>query len=152
CFLVVWRWTDRPLLFGFVVGAVMLVSLVGLEAQGKVIYRQRSFFGIHRVVIDPTGTYVQLYHGGTIHGMQKLGQAVTPEPLTYSPRSGPIGQLFEVFATDDARRAVGPNARHVAVVGLGAGSLAYYRRPGQEMTFYEIDPAVRRIAENPAYF
>jgi spermidine synthase len=40
----------------------------------------------------------------------------------------------------------------VAVVGLGAGSVACYGTPEQQWTFYEIDPTVLRIAANTAYF
>jgi spermidine synthase len=43
------------------------------------------------------------------------------------------------------REKQGP--RRVAAVGLGAGSLAYYARPSEEWVFYEIDPAVWRVAE-----
>jgi spermidine synthase len=40
----------------------------------------------------------------------------------------------------------------VAVVGLGVGSLASYARAGQTWTFYEIDPAIERIARDTRYF
>ncbi len=80
-------------------------------------------------------------HGGTLHGRQSLNPARRREPLSYYTTSGPIGQ---VFATGERRR--------VAVVGLGAGTLACYYRAGQEWTFYEIDPSVEQIARNPAYF
>jgi hypothetical protein len=40
----------------------------------------------------------------------------------------------------------------VAIVGLGAGTLACYARRGESWTFYEIDDAVVRIAEDPRYF
>jgi spermidine synthase len=40
----------------------------------------------------------------------------------------------------------------VAIVGLGAGSMACYVTPPQQMTYYEIDPAVERIAEHSQYF
>ena len=40
----------------------------------------------------------------------------------------------------------------MAVVGLGVGSLASYAGPAQRWTFYEIDPAVERIARDPSYF
>ncbi len=36
--------------------------------------------------------------------------------------------------------------------GPGAEAVAAYAKPGQEWTFYEIDPSVKRIAEDPAYF
>ena len=52
-------------------------------------------------------------------------------------RSGPIGQLFD---------AIGPRLKlegsRVAIVGLGAGTLGCYAGPGQDWTFYEIDPAL----------
>jgi SAM-dependent methyltransferase len=61
-------------------------------------------------------------------------------PLAYYYPSGPAGEVF--------RKVVGrkPEARRVGVVGLGAGALAYYARADQEWTFYEIDPAVVRLA------
>ena len=37
-------------------------------------------------------------------------------------------------------------------MGLGVGSLATYAREGQTWTFYEIDPAVSRIAYDERYF
>jgi hypothetical protein len=40
----------------------------------------------------------------------------------------------------------------IGVVGLGAGSLAAYARPGQTWTFFEIDPTVERIARTPDLF
>jgi spermidine synthase len=38
------------------------------------------------------------------------------------------------------------------VTGLGAGTLASYAEAGQSLTYYEIDPAVVRIALDPRYF
>jgi spermidine synthase len=40
----------------------------------------------------------------------------------------------------------------VAAIGLGVGTLAAYVRPGQRWTFYEIDPAIERIARDDRYF
>jgi spermidine synthase len=40
----------------------------------------------------------------------------------------------------------------VAVVGLGTGSLACYREPGDDWRFLEIDPAVVAIARDPRRF
>ena len=47
------------------------------------------------------------------------------------------------------RRA--PSLR-IAVIGLGTGTLAAYARPGDAITFYEIDRLVRDIAFDRAYF
>ena len=40
----------------------------------------------------------------------------------------------------------------IGVVGLGTGTIAAYPRKGQSLTYYEIDAAVKRIAEDPQYF
>jgi spermidine synthase len=40
----------------------------------------------------------------------------------------------------------------VGLVGLGTGAMAAYGAPGRVFTFFEIDPAVVRIAEDPAMF
>ena len=66
------------------------------------------------------------------------------EPLMYYTRTGPLG---DVFAEIPARAG-----RRVAVVGLGIGTIACYRAPGEDWRFYEIDAAVERLARNPAYF
>jgi SAM-dependent methyltransferase len=42
--------------------------------------------------------------------------------------------------------------RRIGVVGLGVGSLAALARPGQTWTYFEIDPAVARLATDPRNF
>ena len=76
-------------------------------------------------------------------------QALAPErrgeALTYFHQTGPFGQALQALP-----RAA--TAREVAVVGLGVGTMASYARPGQRWTFFEIDPAIERIARTPAHF
>ena len=73
------------------------------------------------------------------------GDRLGREPLAYFYRTGPLGQLFAAYRGPHARRSV-------AVVGLGAGSIGCHAEPGQRWTFYEIDPAVVRIAQDTRYF
>jgi spermidine synthase len=40
----------------------------------------------------------------------------------------------------------------VGVAGLGIGTLACFGQPGQEFTFYEIDPAIIKVAQDPQLF
>src|SRR5262249_39949170 len=40
----------------------------------------------------------------------------------------------------------------LAVLGLGTGTMAGYAKPNQELDYYEIDPAVIKIALNTQYF
>jgi len=117
-----------------------------------------------------------MFHGTTIHGGQrfcteaeKTARWVTPiapagamdalvlvaaqqawqdlrsQPLTYFHRQGRIGQVIQVLQEKRPRP-------RVAVLGMGAGTLAAYAEPGWQISFFEIDPAVVRIAEDPAYF
>ena len=140
--LAFWR---RPLRFSLGLAALLLGGMVYRGEEGQLLYAERSFFGVSRVTREPNGQYHMLMHGTTLHGMQALAPARRREPLTYFHPSGPLGQFFAVVDGPTPPRAV-------AVIGLGAGSLACYGKPDQQWTFYEIDPTVLRIALNPAYF
>ena len=133
----------RPLRFALGFAALVLPGSLYSGAYGHVLLTERSFFGIYRVSED--GQYRRLSHGTTIHGMQSLDPNRAHEPLSYFYKTGPIGQ---VFSTSSIRE----HLREVAVIGLGAGSLACYAESGRHFTFYEIDPTVETIARNPEYF
>jgi hypothetical protein len=136
---------DVPIRFALAIGAILLASQVTDSTFGRVLHQERNFFGVLRVSHGDRGNSHELIHGNTVHGVQSVDPDRRREPLTYYHRAGPVGQVFEVFAAQPAR----PD---VAVVGLGAGTLACYAEPGQHWTFYEIDPAVVRIARDPRYF
>jgi hypothetical protein len=112
----------------------------------------RSFFGVHQVIDTADNVYRVLMHGTTIHGAVRLrsmsGVDLTgrPDPLTYYYFGGPISESIELA------RAARDGLRKVAVVGLGAGSLACHRKEPEDWTFYEIDPEVVRIARDPHMF
>ncbi len=60
-------------------------------------------------------------------------------------------QLLRTWLGHRARPSrAAPDAR-VGVVGLGAGTLACYRRLGQDWTFFEIDPAVLRYSRDGTF-
>jgi hypothetical protein len=147
---VVYLFVGRPIRYGLGLAALLLAGAINPDVH--VQYLERNFFGVLKIieVEEPEGgRFRRLFHGNTVHGQQSLDSVDDEgrhEPLTYYHRSGPIGHLFEKWL--DPR----PAGQRVASVGLGTGSLAYYARPGDEWTFYEIDPAVQYVAENPAYF
>ena len=150
---------DRPVRFGLALGAAFWVpTALGAASNGTVLLTDRSFFGVHRVVASPAfettvrepgrrgrefkvrrGPFHELVHGNTIHGRQDLSRPGAA--LTYYYKNGPIGSLMAAYAPP-----------RVALVGLGVGSLAAYGKPRQAIDYFEIDPVVARIAEDPRYF
>lgn len=145
----------RPVRFTLGAGAIMLTGALlvnqssytpwGIARRSDVVHSRRSFFGVIRVRHDNFANTNTMVHGTTRHGMQDLNAKHRGEPLTYYHRTGPIGQVIE---TMDRQHRL----KRMAVIGLGTGSIAAYGRPGQEITYYEIDPAVDRIAKDPQWF
>jgi hypothetical protein len=112
--------------------------------------RVRSFFGVHKIIDRGDGVRV-LQHGTTIHGAERLidieaGPGIQPLPLTYFHAKSATVQTIAAARA----RTGGPVS--VAIVGLGAGTLACYAEPGDNWTYYEIDPAVVSIARDPNRF
>lgn len=147
CFplLLVYHTLTKPRRFALSLGAIALASALHPGAHGDELHRERTFFGVVRVTRDSRG-FLRLVHGSTVHGIQSPDPARRREPLAYFTRSGPIGRAF---ARVD--RLAEPGAA-VGVIGLGAGALAAYAVPGQRWTFYEIDPAVARVARGGGHF
>jgi predicted O-methyltransferase YrrM len=139
---------QRPARF-FALAALAFV-VTGLWQPGfDRLETRRSFFGVHQVSTTADGCYRLLYHGTTLHGAERIraaGDAAPPEPLTYYYFGGPISE--GIAAVRGARGSL----RNVAVVGLGAGSLACHRHADERWTFFEIDPDVAQIARDPRHF
>jgi hypothetical protein len=143
--LLTYRLVQRPARFALALGAMLLASRWYTSAHGHTLCVERNFFGVLRVTVDPERKFRQLIHSSTIHGRESLDSSRAGEPLAYYHRSGPLGQIMTVYSA-------APAATRVAIIGLGAGSMASYAMATQDWTFYEIDPAVERIARDTRYF
>lgn len=106
--------------------------------------RSRSYFGTYTVNSSDDGRVRWLMHGTTMHGMQLLDQPTTP--ISYYPVTSGVG-----IALTKAPQLYGPDAS-IGVVGLGTGTLACYRKPGQSWQFFEIDPLMIEIARERKTF
>jgi spermidine synthase len=87
-------------------------------------------------------------HGSTMHGVQSQRPEDLTKPCAYFHTEGPVGDIFNELNT---RKTFAEKGR-IGVVGLGTGAIAAYGRGGQQITFFEIDPAVERIAQDPQFF
>jgi hypothetical protein len=92
---------------------------------------------------DNNGPFRELQHGRTRHGMEYLENSKRDWPTSYyGPHSGVAIAL----------NALNQPERHIAVVGLGTGTLAAWGRSGDTFRFYEINPDVEPIARSWFWF
>lgn len=98
--------------------------------------RDRSYFGVYTVRQYSDPDMRVLLHGTTVHGRQFLDPERRRQPTSYyGPTSG-------VGLTLTAAEGIYGEQADIGLIGLGTGTLACYRQPGQDYTFYEIDPKV----------
>lgn len=144
CCVAVYALRSRALGFGLGIAAVLGVGFLNVNVLGRgVEHRERNFFGVISIVRD--GSTRVFKHGSVLHGAQSLEPELRRTPLAYHSLNGPLGEIFSAY-----RRVLA--GRSIAVGGLGAGATAAYGQRGQKMVFYELDPAVERIARDPRYF
>jgi SAM-dependent methyltransferase len=134
-----------------VVVSVVTAVLVGRGVQDYtegVRVMERDFYGVVRTVDhDFPVAYRPMYHGGIMHGGQLLGDSFRNTPADYfSPGSG-YGRVFASLRELEPKKELS-----VGVVGLGAGVIAAWMRPGDSLVFYEISPRVVDIAQREFTF
>ena len=103
----------------------------------------RNFYGALRVEGSSAGAWHirTLAHGVVVHGTQIMEPPLSEMPTTYYGESSGIGRtiLIEHISVGSLR---------IGSIGLGAGTLAVYARPGDLFRVYELNPAVVDIAQN----
>ncbi|HEX3663099.1 MAG TPA: fused MFS/spermidine synthase [Acidobacteriaceae bacterium] len=144
--LVTWNsgWGQRLLWSAATALLLALAIMLHIVYGRNTLVAVRNFYGCLRVrqsyVPAQAGTIRTLTHGTIEHGTQWFAPDFRRVPTTYyAPDSG-VGLAL--------RDCCGDRPRTIGVVGLGAGTLAAYGKPGDRLRFYEINPAVLPIAEN----
>ena len=122
---------------------VVLASGYYLSVYGqKARVMARNFYGGIRVVEyhrDTPNEIRVLVHGTVTHGIQYTSPKRRSELLSYYGAESGV-----YLAAQYLRRS----SLHIGVIGLGAGSLAAYTRPGDVIRFYEINPLVEQLARS----
>ena len=132
--------------------AIALIAIRLYPAGEYRIVTLRSFFGIHKIYDTDDGRFRILKHGSTIHGAQVIGDedgdppTDRPKLITYYHDGSAINQVIRSV------RARKESPLHVAVIGLGSGTLACRIEPGETWRFFEIDPLVIEIARDQFTF
>jgi len=136
--LAFWR---RPLVLSLTVLSILAMGATYWPRD--YLYQGRNFYGV--ITVEKIGDVNFLTHGDILHGAEKMTGPRPHEPLTYYHETSPIGQFFKVYKSELA-------GANIAIVGLGAGTLAAYAQPGQHWTFYEINAQVFQVASDSRYF
>jgi hypothetical protein len=143
--IMVYLGKKRPIGFGAGLAAFLLMGFFVTHVHTHTICNERGFFGVLRVDRETHPPAMALFHGHTSHGKQFLNPRLRREPTTYYCSQGPLGEVFRSLPP-------APDGRRVAVIGLGAGTIACYANKKDHWDFYEINPQVIKLAENPKYF
>jgi hypothetical protein len=135
---------------GVAVAALSAVFVVrGIQEYGLgVRVMERDFYGVVRTVDHPTPVpYRSMYHGAIMHGGQLLGDSFRNTPSDYfGPGSG-YGRVFASLRELEPKKPLS-----VGIIGLGAGVVGSWMRPGDRLVFYEISPRVVDIARREFTF
>ena len=137
----VWRWYEVTLGASFLLLSAALYVHLTVQ-KGRLLHRERNFYGALSVRQqwdnDMLNSCLELRHGRITHGIQL--EQHRKVPTTYYDEKSGAGLAL----TTNPQRAAG--GMRVGAIGLGVGTLAAYSRAGDVYRFYEINPAVIRLA------
>ncbi len=137
-------WPQRLLWSAAGIMLLVLCIWIHIAYQRETLLAVRNFYAALRVKQSfgfPGAVLRTLTNGSIEHGTQIFGtDAQRKMPTTYYAQDSGVGLALR-FCCQNRPRSIG-------VIGLGAGTLAAYGRPGDRIRFYEINPAVIPIARN----
>jgi SAM-dependent methyltransferase len=129
-------------------GLVALAGFLIYEARDSysgVLSLSRNFYGALSVRShyqdgddDTRWLYRTLAHGRIAHGSQYVAEERQLDPTGYYGEESGVGIAIIHL------RSAGP--QRVGVIGLGTGTIAAHGREGDTVRFYEINPAIERLA------
>jgi spermidine synthase len=141
-----WAWLFVGASVFLVIGPDYIKPLTFPEGEA-ILARARNFYGTLVVAEfdsvgegNPRDRVRAMNHGSTSHGSQYLAPDRRHTPTLYYQPQGGAGLTLLNFPRQENRR--------IGVVGLGAGTLAAYAKPGDTFRFYEINPDVERLARS----
>ncbi|MBX3077133.1 fused MFS/spermidine synthase [Candidatus Obscuribacterales bacterium] len=163
--------TNRQYRLGLLALSSVVLLHLHSETDKRVVYKNRNFFA--RLAVSTYNNAVELWNGANLHGTESLNPLKRGIPDSYMYTDGPIGlalnELDKVSFDQPSSKTVSRESisrmnyvsslggAHVevppiAVMGLGCGVAACLAKAGQKLVFYEINPQVVEVAENPFFF
>jgi hypothetical protein len=138
------------------VALLVFAGILLANVRGQIrdtVVSSRNFFGVLAITKqntnDPERAAYSLVHGRVVHGYQLRAPAERRSPTAYYARDSGVGLAILRSASE---LPVGGEGLRIGVVGLGIGTIAAYGKAKDRIRFYEINPAVIRIASDQRYF
>ncbi|MDA0780860.1 MAG: fused MFS/spermidine synthase [Rickettsiales bacterium] len=121
---------------------VLYLYLQQKEEDYTLLFKERNFFGISKIFKDNENDLIVYKHGNIVHGLQKEKNGIRDTAYTYYR---PVFNIVDILPDFFHEKPFG-------LIGLGGGIFACLGQNGQQLDFFEIDPIVIKIANNPEYF
>ena len=142
----------RPLVFAISIllaGSVCAAFLLRVMYNSDINHEfRRGFFGVVYIqdysLEESDIQGFRLIHGYTIHGLQLTNEYLKEYPTTYYSHESGIGNVLTEYPPTMSMR--------VGIVGMGIGTISAYAKPGDEYSFFEINPDVISLARDDRYF
>lgn len=137
------RWhMIRYLVFPPIAGGALAYLACGEFDRIPPVDRARNFFGVIAVIDydgdNPETHHLLLRHGRITHGCQFTDPDKRRWATTYYGDDSGVGRAIAYLQKSGPIR--------VGAIGLGTGTLAAYAKAGDVFRFYDINPAVLRMA------
>ncbi|NRB76787.1 MAG: hypothetical protein HRU46_20695, partial [Verrucomicrobiales bacterium] len=119
--------------------ALLILLAIGLdqhisEVKEDSLDTRRSFYGVLHVYENDIGDAdesLSLYHGRIEHGRQYLASDLKSIPAAYYSKGTGVGAFFNLYPRGNNNEPM-----HIAVIGLGFGTLSTYTTENDRIRFY----------------
>lgn len=135
-FVVIWALVGAGLFY---------LSAVPMRGEGYIVSERNAYGRVSVAESVRDGHRVRtMVHGRIRHGSQIMDADRRREATMYFREASGIGTAV--------RNHDHPGGLNMGVIGLGTGTLAAYAKAGDTLRFYELNPAVERIAREYFFY
>ena len=137
-----WPFYQAVLISPFIL--ILAVSHFNNEDGPNVLYKDRTFFGVYKIIEDKDshGAIHYLMNGSTSHGLQYIDtEELRKTTTSYYSEFSPIVKAINSYKENQS-------ISEAAVIGLGIGTLSCVFNENTNIKYFEIDEAVKDIAES----
>ncbi len=121
-----------------------------VEDDEELVYRVRDFWGILTVKTEYIGEEYEmryLTNGRISHGNQYTAEDRQLRKTTYYCAGSGVG-----LAVERNPKRLNFESMKIGVIGLGTGTMAAWGETGDKIRFYEINPEVKKVAEEYFFY